>query len=77
MEFLQEVFGLDIFFLSFTSGPSMNSARSFASTLVSGVICDLCLYWSATFIGISINALIFRRKICFRFNKNDKPAILS
>jgi aquaporin Z len=52
--------GLDIFFLAFISCPSMNPARSLAPTLVSGVLNNLWLYWSATFIGTSIVALMFR-----------------
>ena len=53
--------GLDIFFLAFISGASMNPARSLAPALVSGVLNNLWLYWSATFIGTSIVAFIFRR----------------
>jgi aquaporin Z len=56
------IVGLDIFFLSFISGASMNPARSLAPALLSGVIDNLWLYWSATFIGTSIVAYIFRRK---------------
>ena len=53
--------GLNIFFLAFISGASMNPARSLAPALVSGVLNNLWLYWSATFIGTSIVALMFRR----------------
>ena len=56
------IIGLDIFFLAFISGASMNPARSLAPTLLSGIIGNLWLYWSATFIGTSIVAYIFRRK---------------
>ena len=56
------IVGLDIFFLAFISGASMNPARSLAPALLSGVIGNLWLYWSATFIGTSIVAYIFRRK---------------
>jgi aquaporin Z len=59
------IVGLDIFFLSFISGASMNPARSLAPALLSGAIGDLWLYWSATFIGTSIVALIFRRKFVY------------
>ena len=38
-------------------------ARSLAPALVSGVLNNLWLYWSATFIGTSIVAVIFRRVI--------------
>ena len=54
--------GLDIFFLSFISGASMNPARSLAPALVSGHLNDLWLYWTATFIGSGIVAGIYRRK---------------
>jgi aquaporin Z len=56
------IVGLDIFFLAFISGASMNPARSLAPALVSGVLNNLWLYWSATFIGTSIVALILRSK---------------
>jgi aquaporin Z len=55
------IVGLDIFFLAFISGASMNPARSLAPAVVSGVLSNLWLYWTATFIGTSIVALIFRR----------------
>ena len=54
--------GLDIFFLAFISGASMNPARSLAPALLSGVLTNLWLYWSATFIGTSIVALVLRKK---------------
>jgi aquaporin Z len=56
------IVGLDIFFLSFISGASMNPARSLAPALLSGVLTNLWLYWSATFIGTSIVALALRKK---------------
>ena len=55
--------GLDIFFLSFISGASMNPARSLAPALLSGALADLRLYWTATFAGSSAVALICRKKI--------------
>ena len=55
------IVGLDIFFLAFISGASMNPARSLAPALVSGVLNNLWLYWSATFMGTSIVAVIFER----------------
>jgi aquaporin Z len=54
--------GLDIFFLAFISGASMNPARSLAPALLSGILTNLWLYWTATFIGTSIAALMFRKK---------------
>ena len=56
------IVGLDIFFLAFISGASMNPARSLAPAMLSGVLTNLWLYWSATFIGTSVVALIFRKK---------------
>ena len=56
------IVGLDIFFLAFISGASMNPARSLAPALLSGTLVNLWLYWSATFVGTSIVALIVRRK---------------
>jgi aquaporin Z len=54
--------GLDIFFLAFISGASMNPARSLAPALLSSVLGNLWLYWTATFIGSSAVALLVRRK---------------
>ena len=59
--------GLDIFFLAFISGASMNPARSLAPALLSGVLGNLWLYWTATFIGSSVVALLVRNTF-----KNDK-----
>jgi aquaporin Z len=56
------IVGLDIFFLAFISGASMNPARSLAPALLSGALYSLWLYWTATFIGTSIIAFIIRRK---------------
>ena len=47
------IVGLDILFLAFISGASMNPARSLAPSLLSGVFADLWLYWTATFVGTS------------------------
>jgi aquaporin Z len=59
------IVGLDIFFLAFISGASMNPARSFAPAIVSGVLYNLWLYWSATFRGTSIVALLVRKKFTY------------
>ena len=56
------IVGLDIFFLAFISGASMNPARSLAPAVLSGVITNLWLYWTATFIGTSTIALLLRKK---------------
>jgi aquaporin Z len=40
----------------------MNPARSLVPALTSGVLDNLWLYWSATFIGTSIVALLVRKK---------------
>jgi len=57
------IVGLDILFLAFISGASMNPARSLAPALLSGVFADLWLYWTATFVGTSLIAFIYRKKI--------------
>jgi aquaporin Z len=57
------IVGLDILFLAFISGASMNPARSLAPALLSGVWTDLWLYWTATFVGTSLIALIYRKKV--------------
>lgn len=54
--------GLDIFFLAFISGASMNPARSLAPALLSGVLGNVWLYWTATFIGSSAVAALVRKK---------------
>jgi aquaporin Z len=56
------IVGLDIFFLAFISGASMNPARSLAPAVLSGVMTNLWLYWTATFIGTSTVALLLRKK---------------
>ncbi len=56
------IVGLDIFFLAFISGASMNPARSLAPALLSGALGNLWLYWSATFVGTSIVAFIIKGK---------------
>jgi aquaporin Z len=59
------IVGLDVFFLAFISGASMNPARSLASAVLSGVMTNLWLYWTATFIGTSAIALLLRKKVLF------------
>ena len=55
---------LDVFFFGSISGASMNPIRSLAPSLVTGMIDDLWLYWTAPFIG-SIT-------VAFTFNKIKK-----
>ncbi len=56
------IVGLDIFFLSFISGASMNPARALAPALFSGVFENLWLYWTAPYVGTIIMAFLFRNK---------------
>lgn len=56
------IVGLDIFFLSFISGASMNPARALAPALFSGVLDNLWLYWTAPYVGTVIIAFLFRKK---------------
>lgn len=65
------IVGRDIFFLAFISGASMNPARSFAPAIVSGVLTNLWLYWTATFVGTSIVAILVRKKFTFNKDKID------
>ena len=67
------IVGLDIFFFAFISGASMNPARSLAPAVLSGFVGDLWLYWSATFVGASIVAFLFRNK--FRFDKEKYESV--
>jgi len=56
------IVGLDIFFLSFISGASMNPARALAPALFSGMLDNLWLYWTAPYMGTIIVACLFRNK---------------
>ncbi len=56
------IVGLDILFLAFISGASMNPARALAPALLSGVLDDLWLYLTAPFVGTVIAAFLFRGK---------------
>ena len=51
---LEGMVGLDIFFLAFISSASMNPERSLAPALLSSVLDNLWLYWTATLIGSSL-----------------------
>ena len=53
------IVGLDIYFFSFISGASMNPARSLAPALFSGALQDLWLYWTATFVGSFMIAMLW------------------
>jgi aquaporin Z len=54
--------GLDILFLAFISGASMNPARALAPALLSGTFENLWLYWTAPFVGTSVTAFLFKKK---------------
>ncbi len=53
---------LDILFLAFISGASMNPARALAPALLSGTFDHLWLYWTAPFVGTTAVAILFRGK---------------
>lgn len=55
------IVGLDILFLSFISGASMNPARSLAPALLSGALSDLWLYCTAPFVGTITVAVLFKK----------------
>jgi aquaporin Z len=65
------IVGLDIFFLSFISGASMNTARSLAPAILYGSVTDLWLYWSATFAGTTTIAFALRKKLIEKMNKDN------
>lgn len=55
------IIGLDIFFLAFISGASMNPARSLAPAILSWYPNDLWIYLTATFVGSSIVGFAYRK----------------
>ncbi len=56
------IVGLDILFLAVISGASMNPARALAPALLSEMVSDLWLYWTAPFVGTIIVAFLFKGK---------------
>ena len=54
------IVGLDILFLAVISGASMNPARALAPALLSDMVSDLWLYWTAPFVGTIIVAFLFK-----------------
>jgi len=56
------IVGLDIFFLAFISGASMNPARALAPALLSGTMENLWLYWTAPYVGTIMVAFLFRNR---------------
>ena len=56
------VVAFEAIFAGPVSGASMNPARALAPALLSGMLSDLWLYWSAPFIGTMIAAFAFRGK---------------
>ncbi len=56
------IIGLDIFFLAFISGASMNPLRALAPAVLSGFLNDLWIYWGAPFVGASIVAIIYKKR---------------
>src|SRR5918999_1634286 len=57
------IVGLDIFFLAFISGASMNPVRSLAPAVLAGIITNLWLYWTASFVGTSTVAFFLKKFI--------------
>ena len=66
------IVGLDILFLAFISGASMNPARALAPALLSGMMDNLWLYWSAPFAGTIIAAFAFRGKFISQRRRESK-----
>lgn len=57
------IIALDIFFLGPISGASMNPIRSFAPAILSGVLDDLWLYFTAPVVGSLLVAFVYRKLI--------------
>jgi aquaporin Z len=57
------VVGLDIFFFSFISGAAINPMRYLAPAVLSGYVGYVWLYWTPTFVGSAIVAMIYRKTI--------------
>jgi hypothetical protein len=57
------IVGLDIFFFSFITGSAINPMRYLAPAVLSGYVGDVWLYWTATFVGSAIVAMIYRKTI--------------
>lgn len=51
---------LDVYFFGSISGASMNPIRSLMPSLLTGMMEDLWLYWTAPFIGTIIVSLLFK-----------------
>jgi aquaporin Z len=66
------IVGLDILFLAFISGASMNPARALAPALLSGIMDNLWLYWSSPFVGTMIAAFAFRGKFISQRMREDE-----
>jgi len=64
------IVGLDILFLAFISGASMNPARALAPALLSGTFDNLWLYWTAPYVGTMMAAFLFRNKFKFQRSLN-------
>ena len=56
------IVALDILFLAFISGASMNPARALAPALLSGTFEHLWLYWTAPFVGTIAVASLFKKR---------------
>ena len=51
------------FFFSFIAGAAINPMRYLAPAVLSGYVGDVWLYWTATFVGSAIVAIIYRKTI--------------
>ena len=64
--------GMEAMFAGPICGASMNPARALAPALLSGILDNLWLYWSAPYVGTIIVAFLFRKKFHAQRTK-EKP----
>jgi aquaporin Z len=70
---IRDIIGLDIFFLAFIRRALMNPARSLSPALLSGILDNLWLYWTAIFNEIAVAFVV---RIKFEIYKQSSNTVL-